>query len=177
LVLKECAQKERINRFLQTCKDDDWLVVHIDTDKVEEPGFGLKRPDKARPTYSAELRALVVQKIESLLGEATPRCRYAVAVEEMEAWVLALREPKKDEDTAKYANPKSRLEKFINDAKWIQGKELRQFWMKDPSAQSDKLSVELRKWKHLEKAMEFNQSLREFVDSLPARPVTDDAVT
>jgi hypothetical protein len=59
------------------------------------------------------MRARVVAKLEALLGEDLARqTRFAVAVEETDAWILTLHAPG-DGDTGLTKNPKKKLEFLV----------------------------------------------------------------
>ncbi len=111
LVLEECGQRETLRAFLESPIDDDrLLVVQIDTAEAELKGYDVRRPDPAAADYVATLRALVVARLTALVGPAIARrTRFAVAVEETDAWVLTLFAPG-EKDTGLIRNPKKKLE-------------------------------------------------------------------
>lgn len=111
LVLEECGQRENLEAFLDSPMDDDRiLVVHIDTAEAELTGYDVKRPDPGAPDYVAALRERVVARLTDLLGHGIAgQTRFAVAVEETDAWVLALLAPG-GKDTGLIKNPKKKLE-------------------------------------------------------------------
>lgn len=111
LVLEECGQRENLEAFLESPIDDDrWLVVQIDTAEAALKGYDVRKPDPAAPDYVATLRALVVARLTALVGPAIARrTRFAVAVEETDAWVLTLFAPG-EKDTGLIRNPKKKLE-------------------------------------------------------------------
>jgi hypothetical protein len=156
LVLEECRQKARIADFLQDQIDEvRFVVVHIDTAEAHVGGYDIPRPDRAAADYSENLRALVVARIAGLLGpELASQVRFAIAVEEIDAWVLTLHDSQDRRDTGARLNPKERL-KHVMKLKRDPGPELYDGWTRD-----------LRKPRQLEAACARNRSLRLFVDSL-----------
>jgi hypothetical protein len=114
LVLEECRERTRLLDFLDSPIDEPrFLVVQIDTAEAELPGFDVPRPDHDSRVYVEELRARVVSKLTSLLGADLARqSRFAVAVEEIDAWLLTLHAPG-DVDTGLQRNPKKKLEFIV----------------------------------------------------------------
>ena len=119
IIKKECEEKELLEGFLATA-GHDFVVIHIDT--AEADRYGVDRPQRKNNShYCEELREAVITEINKWLAvDLSDSVLYAVAIEEIDAWVLALYE---DGDTVKYVNPKSRLNlllskkgvKFIHD--------------------------------------------------------------
>lgn len=115
LVLRECEARERIAEFLDNQIDEErFVVVQIDTAEAHLPGYDVVRPpDRKAATYTDELRQQVIEKINGLLGpKLARRVRHAVAVEEIDAWVLTLHDDT-DRDTGSFMNPKKRLEEVV----------------------------------------------------------------
>lgn len=123
-VLAECsAPHEKLLDFLDTqILGPRFVVVHIDTDRCDAPGFGVARPEKkpkaAGESYSATLRERVAARLDALLGpELRRQVCLAVAVEETEAWILTLWDAADLRDTGLRGNPKKYLmEKVVGDA-------------------------------------------------------------
>lgn len=113
-VLEECRERTRLLDFLDSPIDEPrLLVVHLDTAEAHLPRFDVARPDHESKGYVEEMRARVVAKLEALLGEDLARqTRFAVAVEETDAWLLTLH-PSGDGDTGLHKNPKKKLEFLV----------------------------------------------------------------
>lgn len=160
LVLEECRRRERIADWLDSPLDEERLViVQLDTAECELPRYDVKRPDRSAPDYPAELRARVEARLRALVGDAlAPRVRYAIAIEETDAWVLAglgvegaeiLRDPKR--------------------ALWAKDAWRRLQGRTEP-AKYEEISKPLRKSKGLRTASRHSVSLRLFLGSLPQHP-------
>lgn len=162
-VKRECVERGRIREFVDNAIDDEILVViQIDTAEAHEKGYDVERPRRDDPDYAAVLRQRVVERINAWLdGEGVERVRYAVAVEETEAWVLTIFSAK---DTAMYGDPKKKLKEVVNKDK--SDKERKQHFQLKEYAQADALTRPFRKLRDLEQFAERNRSLRLFVDSL-----------
>ena len=98
-VKRECVERGRIREFVENAIDEDILVViQIDTAEAHHHGYDVERPHRDAPDYAELLRQRVVDRINVWLeGEDIERVRYAVAVEETEAWLLTIHASK---DTA-----------------------------------------------------------------------------
>ncbi len=116
LVLDECKERTRLADFLDSpIEEEHLLVVHIDTAECEQTHYDVKRPNKKAADYVSSLRALVVGKLEKLLGpDISEKTRFAVAVEETDAWLLALHAPG-ERDTGLIGDPKNQF------ARWRDG--------------------------------------------------------
>jgi hypothetical protein len=117
LVLEECRERTRLADFLDSPIDEDrLLVIHIDTAESEQKGYEVERPDRRGPEYVERMRARVAARLEELLGEElSARSRFAVAVEETEAWLLTLHDHGK-KDTGLILNPKKHLARLLAEA-------------------------------------------------------------
>jgi hypothetical protein len=74
---------------------NDYLVIHIDTDVQDEPGFDVLRREKGKELSAPERVARVIEKIKSYIDatfyEANRhRIQFAVAVDAIECWLLPL---------------------------------------------------------------------------------------
>jgi hypothetical protein len=176
LVFDECRARTKIADFLQAPVAGVRLVViHVDTAEAHLPGYDVVRPDRQAHDYSDLLRALVVAKIDALLGpDLAPGVRHAVAVEETDAWVLTLHDDQDDRDTGARLDPKKRL-RFVLDGTASKG-EAREKKPRDEARgrrkseyeRYDELSFGFREADELEACAGRNRSLLLFVGSLPA---------
>ncbi len=173
-VRDECQAAERIREFLALHADDDPLVVvHLDTAEASEVGFDVERPDRAAPDFAACLRDRVGARLDAWLPEdVVPRVRRAIAVEETDAWVLALF---LDKETTALPRPKETLDRTLNGPGSPIERERRRFFQLDVFARYDRLTRDLRKRKTLAVCAARNVSLRAFLDELC--PPADDGQT
>jgi hypothetical protein len=159
----ECVERSRIREFVTHAIDDEILVViQIDTAEAHDKGYDVEKPRRDDAAYAELLRQRVVQKINAWLeGEGVDRIRYAVAVEEIEAWVLTILSTK---DTVTYGDPKEQLQKLLN--KTMSDKERKRHFQLKEYDRAHALTRPFRRLRDLEKFAERNRSLRLFVDSL-----------
>jgi hypothetical protein len=84
------------------------IIVHVDTAEIEHHDFPFQRPVKVdNANYSTEMRTSLIEVIKGWLGdEYDDEIIYAIAIEEIEAWVLTAFENK---DTSYIVNSKNKL--------------------------------------------------------------------
>lgn len=114
MVKHECIKKEELDKFLVTNSEAELLIIiQIDTAECEETQYDVVRPTKSSSNlklYSEELRNNVIEKIKKWLGEDFKYpVAYAVAIEETEAWVIALLDGGLRRDSCQSMDPKARL--------------------------------------------------------------------
>ncbi len=138
---------ERTFQFI----DADFVVIHVDTAEIDTFEKSFTRPIKTNnENYSTELRNKTIALIDSWLeNNFNKQLLYAIAIEEIEAWCLAIYETN---DSTKSANPKTKLNNIIN--------------KKNIKYDFDVISQDFRKAKKLETFLQYNQSLKDFVESL-----------
>jgi len=166
LVLKECEEHQRLLTFLESVDEERLLVVHLDTAESHRADYPVERPEKERTdllTYTQVLRERVRQALMQRLPETLhTRCHFAIAVEEMDAWVLTLYSTEAS-DTAAHQDPKKRLEMLLKKDEKLNKKRHQQ-----PTFERYKeLSRGFRKRKDIQKCLPKNASLRLFCESLP----------
>lgn len=179
IVLEECQSRTSLTDFVDSPIDEPrLLVVQIDSAEAHLPGFDVDRPDQGSKDYVEEMRARVVAKLSSLLGEdLAAQTRFAVAVEEIDAWVLTLYTTSEDPDTGLVKNPKRKLEFLLSSPKAAREKPRSPSPRKASRDQDrptkrtqfdlyDELSAPLREADTLATSAARNKSLRLFVDSL-----------
>lgn len=161
IIKKECEEKELLEGFLAT-EGQDFVAIHIDT--AEADRYGVDRPQrKSNANYCEELREAVITEINKWLAvDLSDSILYAVAIEEIDAWILALYE---DGSSAKYIDPKKRLNIVLNKkgVKFIQ----------DPFDYYSSLSRDFKKPKVIgdKKVLATNCSLRLFCEEVVAKVV------
>lgn len=112
VVKEECINRELIDDFL-ALEGQEFITLHIDTAEADE--YGIKRPDKKTDTYCNDLRNLVIEEIKSWLQEdLDEKLLHAIAIEELEAWILPIYESK---DSSSSANPKGKLDFILGKQK------------------------------------------------------------
>jgi len=193
LVRKDCLERFKIRDFFSSPIDEGerLLVIHVDTDEVGRADAVLTavRPAKdlqatpalkkskkktskieANPAgnssvpYADTLRNNVIAEIDSWLeGEFKPLLRYAIAIEETEAWVLALHV---DQDTGEYRDPKKALLDFLNRPNGLSKQQRKRLFDLENYDRFDELSRGFRRKKTLLDAATRNRSLELFVESL-----------
>lgn len=167
IVKGECLNYSRMDAFLASPLDEDRLVIiHIDSAECEHPHYGVSRP-KSKPGagHAEELRARIATKLEEWLGgRGGERVRYAIAVEETDAWLLTLFSRK---ETSALRDPKKALHQALNQSNLFSAKELQRLFHQTAFHQYDELSKPLRKRKSLQDCMKRNKSLQLFLESLP----------
>lgn len=104
IVKEECETRTKISSFL-TIEGNELMILHVDTAEADE--YGVERPAKS-DSYCTEMRNSVCEKIKEWLEhQFLEDVVFAVAVEEIEAWVLTIYD---DRNSCDSANPKSKLQ-------------------------------------------------------------------
>lgn len=153
-VKNACVGYEGVRYYFErafTFFDADFVVIHLDTAEIDASEKGFTRPIKTNnENYSTELRNKTIELIDSWLeNNFNKQLLYAIAIEEIEAWCLAIYETN---DSAKSANPKTKLNNIIN--------------KKNIKYDFDVISQDFRKAKKLQTFLQYNQSLKDFVASI-----------
>jgi hypothetical protein len=163
LVREECRNTAQLEAFLQTIDEPRLLVVHLDTAEAHRPEYGIDVPPRDDlEAYVAALRQRVIALIDGWLEQRfRGRVRYAVAIEEIDAWVLVLYE-EQDRDTSIFRTPKARLQAVLNRNR----KDVKQLSQRKTFDRYLELSRDFRKPKRLRASMGRNLSLRLFCESL-----------
>lgn len=155
-VKNECIEKKIISQFL-SLEGQDFIVVHLDTAEASE--YGISSIPEKNDNYADNLRALLVELVDGWLEEEDIiKCTiHAIAVEEIDAWLLAIYEPGKDSTTT--ADPKKRLGYSLGRKKINTTSNYDNYL---------KLSKPLSKAKDLKRNRypEFNASLKAFIEEI-----------
>jgi hypothetical protein len=135
--------------------DNQFMAIHLDTAEIEQQNFAFTKPlKKGNPDYCTQLRNNVIDLINTWLDhQYSNQLLYAIAIEEIEAWSLTLYI---QADTAQSADPKSKF--------W---KEAYRKKIKDTASLAD-LCKDFSKLKKLKTYLPYNQSLKDFADSVEA---------
>jgi hypothetical protein len=152
VVKEECKNRELIDTFL-SIEGQDFVIIHLDS--AECADYGVQRSgDKLN------LRDLIINEINSWLSiDLSGSILYAIAIEEIDAWVLTIYE-KKDSTTS--ARPKERL-----------SRELRKNKINSTQTFDNYLVISkiLSKTKELErsKCLSYNHSLAAFYEEIKSK--------
>lgn len=164
LVKQECIDGEKIQIFLDM-NPEAFIVVQIDAFECDHIGYDITKAVKNKSelsTYSEELRLKILTKIQLWQsGRFIDKTAYAIAIEEIEAWILTLMNNQRDRDTSYYNNPKDILKEVMN-----LDKELKKLFSKDAMEMFLSLSRDFGKPKNLERAKLKNKSLDLFLQDL-----------
>ena len=157
-VRKECMEQRKMDAFFQL-EDSQFFVIHIDA--AEAPLYEVVKPAVKDHTYCGLLRTAISDKMrEWLRGNYTNVAIFAIAIEEIDAWVLTLYDIGK---TCFIVDSKKALKKTLNklDFKYEAGK-------KSYLAYSDdfKNPNKLRRTKCLENNCSLNLFYQELVSKL-----------
>ncbi len=167
LVKKECEEREKMNIFFETVDDNRFAVIHLDTAERHLAGYDVNTPTKNTKDledYSIELRKKVVEKINSWLkNNYTKKIAYAIAIEEIDAWVLTTSTLSKA-DTSKSNNPKKELEK--NWDKIVSKQMANKLRQMLEGERYKELTTKFRKSKELKSFRQKNKSLNDFCENL-----------
>ncbi len=110
LITKECAERKRIEEFF-SFEDSTHIVIHIDT--AESHLYEIQIPEKNYHEYCSTLRNTVIEKINTLLeGRYSDKILYAIAIEETDAWILAIVDNAK---SCESRNPKKKLQFILKE--------------------------------------------------------------
>jgi hypothetical protein len=149
-----CQANTDLQLFFDLEEDNKLIVIHLDTAELENENnksLEFSKPNKTdNPNYTTELVSSVSLLIDGWLTNPYPKqIIHAIAVEEIEAWLLTQFQ---NTDTSKSANPKN---------KWFDMFAYSKF--KSNSDYNDYSQV-FKKPKQLNKYAEYNQSLLAFIN-------------
>ena len=109
VIKEECESKELINGFL-SIEGQDFIVIHIDTAEADK--YGVNRPGRGSSDYCKKLRQIVIEQINLwLANDYSEQIIYAVAIEEIDAWVLTIHE---NRDSTIAIDAKKRLNRILS---------------------------------------------------------------
>lgn len=132
----------------------DKMVIHLDTAEIEQQNFAFTKPvKKGNLDYCTQLRSMTIDLINTWLDhQYSDQLLYAIAIEEIEAWGLTLY---LKTDTAQSADAKSKFWREVNKGK-----------IKSGAANLADLCKDFSKPKKLKSCLTYNQSLKDFADSV-----------
>lgn len=157
-VIEDCKNHAKLAAFLEVVEEERAVVIHLDAAEADRAEFNIG--PRTEP-----VRDHLVQCIQTWTrADHHQHCRYAIAVMETEAWILALYEESR---TDKVRDPKDRLHKVIG-PKRIRG--FAKLFQLSERDRASELGKEFRKAKRLQEACKKNESLRLFYESLLNMP-------
>ena len=154
VIKKECEERQLIDAFL-AIEGNDFIVIHIDSAEADE--YGVKRPHRREDKYCEKLRQLIIEQINDWISiDLSASLLYAIAIEEIDAWILTIYD---DSDSASSVKPKEKLSRILG------------IKNEDSTSNFDnfkRLSKEFRNRRKIEKGRFLNRncSLRLFVEEL-----------
>lgn len=171
IVKQECLDGSSINAYLANVVDEARLVVvHIDTAECHLPAFGVARPPRGTDSYVVECRNAVANAIRAwTAGAYAPQIVEAVAVEETDAWLIPLYDPKlaaQKRDSGTIGDPKEHLLRVLEKTNRLTATERARLKQQKTLARYTQLSAPLRRRKDLNEVAKHNASLKLFVDAL-----------
>ncbi len=166
IVKQECIDKIEINKFFDKIENNRFIVIHLDTDTRFEKGYEVSEPSKENtPSYFTALRENIKNKInEWLENQFVENMIYAIAIEEIDAWILTIYT--NSEETGIFPNAKERLLKEINKPNTFSEKERKKLFQLDTFQRYHSLSYDFRKPKKLAQLASQNLSLKLFCKDL-----------
>ena len=167
VVKSRCENGELIQHFFEAIDDQRFIVIHIDTAERLETGFDVTEPKKEDVEgYVQDIRGAVVLKLKEWLGEnIEERIAFAIAVEEVEAWVIAIFDDRILE-TGFLPRPKEKLISILNRPNLITDRDRKRLFQMNEFDKFLELSRHFRKVKHLQDCAERNESLKVFCNDL-----------
>jgi hypothetical protein len=157
-VVNDCKEQTSIADFFKNpIAGNKFLIIQLDSDVCSQYGVQEVFSPKNSEDF-IELRRRIVAKIDEWLkNKYQGDILYAICIRQMDAWVLTIFAETNDKDTGTIASPKDKL-KGIEQFKKLRGKSI--------TVKYEEISDVFSKKKKLKKYLPYNQSLREFVESL-----------
>lgn len=166
IVKQNCENRDKISDYFDFFDDDRFLIVHIDSDMRNEIGFEVREPVEIKTIDDiCSLRQNVIQKLEEWLNhEYMGKIIFAIAIQEIDAWILAIHSNK---ETGFLPNTKERLKRVLNDPSFPKKEKQKIFALEDDKfKQYELLSSDFRKKNKLNTIAVNNISLKLFIDDL-----------
>ncbi len=159
-VKKECESATPFDDFLNNqLAGDKLIIIHLDSDVCNQ--YGVQKTSNPRTAQDfTDFRQKIMDKINEWLdNKYVNQLFYAICIKQMDAWVLTLLDNKGNKDTGSITNPKDILE----DTKAY--KKVKKETQKTRIIYGE-LSDNFSYKKKLKEAIKYNQSLKDFVNSL-----------
>ncbi|HAN78122.1 MAG TPA: hypothetical protein DCQ31_10280 [Bacteroidales bacterium] len=167
IVKNNCKNRQKISDFIDNFENERFIVIHIDSDTRMEVGFEVNEPIDINELADIEIvRQNIVKKLsEWLEHQFINRIAFAIAVSEIDSWILA---KYSNQETGLLLNAKERLFRILNDSNRVNKKEKQKIFGLNANKfeQYNLLSQDFRKNKNLILFQKKNISLRLFCDDL-----------
>lgn len=166
IVKQNCENRDKLSDFFDFVDDNRFLVIHIDSDMRNQVGFDVYNPNNLKTVADIEvLRNNIIQKITEWLNqEYIDKIVFAIAIQEIDSWLLAIHSNK---ETGFFPNAKERLDRFFNGPSLSKKERQKIFaFEKDKLKQYELLSSDFRKKNKLNSIATNNISLKLFIDDL-----------
>lgn len=167
IVKQNCLNRQKIADFVESFENNRFVVIHLDTDTRTEIGYDVKEPIVVNNITDIELlRQNIVNKIiEWLENHFVENIAFAIAIQEIDAWVLSIHA---NQETGLFQNAKERLFRVINMPNKFSNKEKQKIFSFEENKyeQYHLLSQEFRKRNSLHSASLKNISLKKFCETL-----------
>ncbi len=166
VIRENCINSEKIDTFLNSCDDDGFVIIQIDTSERNEPGYNVSLPRKhgmQLTNYCIELRDNVINKIKEWLGNnyLNDKFYFAIAIEEIEAWVLTIYSTA---NSARFNDPKRALNRELR--RQLSNREFNKIFQQKTFRKFFELTRKFRRRRDLINFANNNESRRLFLVSL-----------
>jgi len=176
VVKKVCLERDKIHKFFENpIEQESFIVLHLDTAERHREDFNVLHPVKKAASDSKEycylLRNNIIDKMNGWHANSYQgKIAYAIAIEEMDAWVLTIYQ-NGNADTSAHQRPKEKLNTELNRVLRENQKSI----LKAKTFEKyDWLSSDFRKKRKFSVCMTKNESLKLFCESLEAfRPIAE----
>lgn len=156
-----CASEE----FKQTFQTNRYIIIHIDTDVCDLPGFEISKTNLSTEELCAKVREKLILLItENFFTLVQDRIIFAICVENIECWLLPIY----------YSTLKSKRSKTTGclDILNVELKKQLGFYINDKKLEYyQKASKPYLKHRELIKLYQYNPSLKIFVDDILSRKI------
>lgn len=169
IVKQSCQNRHKISDFIDVFESERFIVIHIDSDTRQEVGYDVAEPINLNTSNDVIcLRENIALKLTEWLGEEyKDKIVYAIAIQEIDAWVIT--QFVETIDTDLLSNPKDRLfRRILNEPNRFTARERREIFglNNDKYQQYKLLTVGFRKQAKLRTFIDKNISLRAFCTEL-----------
>ncbi|MCU0391329.1 MAG: hypothetical protein MUE81_09440 [Thermoflexibacter sp.] len=164
-VKNDCESKFPFRHFFENpLEEERIMIIQLDTDTCSQYDVQEVFNPKTFADFQ-EMRNRVIQKVDEWLGnDYIGKLLYAICIRQMDAWVLTLYATQNEKDTGLIAMPKNELNSLKAYKSVKSYRQIRKRY--------EILSGDFSNKKKLKKAIEYNQSLKDFVESVAITTAT-----